>query len=175
MTHTSMLLLRGIIGIVAGILAMSWPGLTLAILVTLFAVFVLFDGAANVFSGFKRDASGDLSWPTILQGLVGIGAGIATFIWPMAVTLVLLMAIATWAVITGLLEIIGAIRLRRVLRGEWLMALAGTLSVLFGIVLFAYPGLGALTLAWALGAYAAARGLLMVGLAITHRTHAVAA
>jgi len=170
MEVSSVLLIRGIVGIVAGILAMLWPSLTIAFLVMLFGAYAFIDGVTNVIVGARRVPGRDRSWASIFQGLVGIAAGILAFIWPNITALALLLWIAAWAVVTGVFEIAAAIRLRREIRGEWLLALSGVLSIIFGVVLFAFPALGAIGLAWALGAYAAASGAVLVALAIRLRT-----
>ena len=90
--------------------------------------------------------------------------------WPNITLLALLFWIAAWAVVTGVFELVAAVRLRRVIEGEWLLALSGTLSIALGLLLFARPAIGALGLAWALGAYAVATGIVLVGLGIRLRT-----
>jgi uncharacterized membrane protein HdeD (DUF308 family) len=166
----TVLLIRGIVGIAAGILAMFWPGLTLAFLVALFGVYAFIDGVINVAVGVSRAAGHDHSWATVIQGVVGMAAGVLAFAWPNITLLVLLFWIAAWAVVTGVFELVAAVRLRRIIEGEWMLALSGTLSIALGIILFARPAIGAIGLAWALGAYAAATGIVLVGLGIRLRT-----
>jgi uncharacterized membrane protein HdeD (DUF308 family) len=95
--------------------------------------------------------------------------GVLTFVWPDMTGLVLLCLIAAWAVITGILEIVVAIELRRVIEGEWRMVLSGILSVVFGVLLAIFPGAGALGLAWLIGIYALVYGFLLIGLAFRLR------
>jgi uncharacterized membrane protein HdeD (DUF308 family) len=175
MEGTSILLFRGLVGIVAGIFAMLWPGLTIAFLVVLFGAYAFVDGVMNVALGVKRTPERDRSWATIIQGIVGIAAGVLAFVWPNITALALLLWIAAWAVVTGVLEIVAAIRLRREIKREWLLALSGVLSVVFGVLLFMFPALGAIGLAWALGAYTAASGVVLAALAIRLRTRPVLA
>lgn len=167
---SSILLIRGIVGIVAGIFAMLWPGITIVFLVLLFGAYAFIDGMANVVIGARRAPGRERSWAAILQGIVGIVAGVLAFVWPGITALALLLWIAAWAVVTGAFEIVAAVRLRREIKGEWLLALSGALSIVLGTLLFMFPALGAIGLAWALGAYAAASGIILVALAIRLRT-----
>lgn len=168
----SLLVIRGLIGITAGVLAFIWPQLTIAALVILFGFYALVDGATNLFLGIKRPhATGQRSWVTILQGIAGIVAGVLTFVWPGITALALLLLIGAWAIVTGIFEIAAAINLRKEITGEWLLVLSGVLSIVFGMILFISPGLGAIGLAWGLGAYAVASGAILVALGVRLRTH----
>src|SRR5271166_358478 len=109
-------------------------------------------------------------WALLIEGLAGIGVGIITLLWPGITALVLLYLIAFWAVVTGVFEIVAAIRLRKEIRGEWLLALSGVLSVLFGVALIVSPGAGALAVVWLIGAYAIVFGALMIALALRLRS-----
>jgi uncharacterized membrane protein HdeD (DUF308 family) len=169
-----LLLIRGIASIVIGILAVAWPGITIAVLVGIFGAYAIIDGIANLFIGFSHARAGGLSWAHVAQGLVGIGAGILTFVWPGVTALALVFFIAAWAVATGVFEIVAAIRLRRVLKGEWLLALSGVLSVAFGLLVFVFPGAGAVGIAFVLGTYAVATGVILVMLAIRLRSRLLA-
>lgn len=176
MDVSTLLIIRGVVGVVIGIIAFAWPGITIAVLVGIFGIYALVDGVTNLILGFTRSrAQQGRSWAQILQGLVGIAAGVLTFIWPGITALVLVLFIGAWAVVTGILEIVAAIRLRRVISGEWLLALSGILSIVFGILVFAFPGAGAVGISWILGAYAAAAGIVLIALGIRLRTRVLAA
>ena len=108
-------------------------------------------------------------WAVALAGVAGIIVGVLTFVWPGMAGLALLYLIAAWAILTGVLEIVAAIELRRVIEGEWLLALSGILSVVLGVLLVAFPGAGALGLAWLIGIYALVDGLLLIALAFRLR------
>ena len=166
----SFMLIRGIASIAIGILAIGWPGMTIAVLVGIFGVYAIIDGITNLFIGFSRGRAGDRAWAHVVQGLVGIGAGVLTFLWPGITALALVFFIAAWAVMTGMFEIVAAIRLRKVIQGEWLLALSGALSVAFGVLVFAFPGAGAVGIALVLGFYAIATGLILVMLGMRLRS-----
>ena len=174
MLGSTFLIVRGIVGIVAGVLAFLWPGLTIAILVGIFALYAVIDGVTNLFLGLTRSPRHERSWALVLEGVVGVTAGVLTFLWPGITALALVWFIAAWAVVTGVFEIAAAIRLRRVMTGEWLLMLSGILSIVFGILVFAFPAAGAVGIAWILGAYAASTGIILVVLGIRLRSHAIA-
>jgi len=120
--------------------------------------------------GLTKTRTHGRSWATALQGVVGIAAGVLTFMWPGVTALALVIFIGAWAIVTGIFEIAAAIRLRKVIRGEWLLALSGILSVIFGVLVFAFPGAGAVGIAWILGAYSAAAGIILIALGIRLRS-----
>jgi len=155
--HWWVILLRGLFAILFGILAFAYPGITLASLVMVYGIFVLADGLVALFGGM-----GNSLWPSLLVGLVGVAAGLLTFFYPGITALVLLYFIAAWAIVKGVFEIVIAFKLREVIQGEWALILAGALSVAFGVLVFLFPGAGALSIIWIIGAYALAFGVLLV-------------
>lgn len=164
-----LLLVRGLVAIVFALLTWAQPGVSLAALVLVFGIYVLADGLLGVWSAIAKRRDNRHWWLLLLWGLVGIVVGVMTFIMPGITGLVLLMYIAAWAVITGVLQIVAAIRLRKEIKGEWLMILSGLVSVAFGVLLFLQPGAGALAVAWMIAAYAFIFGVLMVLLAFKVR------
>lgn len=138
-----LLLLRGLVAIVFALLTWAQPGVSLAALVLVFGIYVLADGLLGVWSAIAKRRDNRHWWLLLLWGLVGIVVGVMTFIMPGITGLVLLMYIAAWAVITGVLQIVAAIRLRKEIKGEWLLILSGLVSVAFGVLLFLQPGAGA--------------------------------
>lgn len=164
-----LLLLRGLVAIVFALLTWAQPGVSLAALVLVFGIYVLADGLLGVWSAIAKRRDNRHWWLLLLWGMVGIVVGVMTFIMPGITGLVLLMYIAAWAVITGVLQIVAAIRLRKEIKGEWLMILSGLVSVAFGVLLFLQPGAGALAVAWIIAAYAFIFGVLMVLLAFKVR------
>ena len=170
MSLSSVLLIRGVVGMIAGLLAFLWPGLTIAVLVLLFGAYALIDGVTNIVIGLRREPAKGRAWATFAQGLIGVAAGALTLFFPPAAALALVFVIAAWALVTGAFEIAAAIRLRREIRGEWLLAVSGVLSVVFGALLVLFPAMGIVAIAWILGAYAAASGVILAALAIRMRT-----
>jgi uncharacterized membrane protein HdeD (DUF308 family) len=165
-----LVLLRGIAGIVFGVLTFFAPGISLAALVLLFGAYAFADGILALISAIRGRGEKERWWLVLLEGLVGIAAGIVTLLWPGITALVLLYVIAAWALVTGGLEIAAAIRLRKVITGEWLLVLSGIASVALGVILALFPGPGALALILWIGAYALVSGVLFVVLAFRLRS-----
>ena len=163
--------LRGIFGILFGVLALMWPGLTLLTLVALFAAYALLGGIASVVGAIGYRRVDDDWWVPLLLGLVSIGAAVVAVVNPVLTTLVLVMVIAANALVTGVLDIVAAVRLRRELQGEWLLALSGIASVVFGALVFMYPLAGAIALVWMVSVYAVVTGVLLLSLAVRVRAH----
>jgi uncharacterized membrane protein HdeD (DUF308 family) len=170
-----LLLLRGIAGIIFGVLAFLWPGLTLLTLIILYGAYALTGGVFAIAAAFMGGGEAGHRWWLAVMGLCGIVAGLLAFIWPGLTALVLLFFIAGWAVATGVMEIIGAIKLRKEIDNEWMLILSGVLSVLFGVAIAIMPGAGALALVWVIGAYAIVSGVLYCVLAFELRGHSHAA
>jgi uncharacterized membrane protein HdeD (DUF308 family) len=138
-----MLVLRGVAALLFGILAFTRPGITLGALVLLFGIYALVDGVLALVAVFSRH-SGAPRWMLALEGIAGLAAAAAAFFVPGLTAMTLLYLIAGWAMITGILEIIAAIALRKQLTGEFWLILSGIASFLFGVLLVARPGAGAL-------------------------------
>jgi uncharacterized membrane protein HdeD (DUF308 family) len=162
--------LRGLVAVLFGIAAFVWPGITLWALVAIFGAYALVDGIFAVIEAFRRDVVGERWWALLFEGFVGIAIGILTFAWPRLTAMGLLYLIAFWAIVTGVFEVITAIRLRHEIRGEWMMALIGVLSVAFGFLLVAFPLTGALSVVLIIGSYAVAIGVLMIALGFKLRS-----
>lgn len=162
--------LRGVLAILFGVFAIMWPGLTLLSLIVLFAVYVLLSGAASVIGAMRMRKHDEDWWLPLLLGLVSIGAGVIAIMHPELTTLVLVLVIGANALITGVLDIATAIRLRKTIRNEWLMILSGAVSIVFGVLVFLFPAAGALALVWLISLYAFVTGLLMFVLAMRLRT-----
>jgi uncharacterized membrane protein HdeD (DUF308 family) len=163
------LALRGLCAVIFGILAFIWPGITLGVLVLLYGAFALIDGVLSIIAAIAKGKGGETSgrpgWELVLVGLLGIAAGVLTFTWPGITALVLLYLIAAWAIVSGIFEIIAAIKLRKEIEGEWWLALTGILSVIFGVMLIAQPGAGAIAVVWLIGLYALIFGIFLLALA----------
>ncbi|HEY3358932.1 MAG TPA: HdeD family acid-resistance protein [Polyangia bacterium] len=164
------LALRGAAGVIFGVLTFVAPAASLFALVVLFGVYALVDGGFNLVMAY-RDARGGRRWGVLVfEGIVSVAAGVVTLIWPGISALALLFVIASWAIVTGAFEIAAAIRLRKQIRHEWLLALSGALSVVFGVLLFLRPGAGALAVTVLIGAYAVVFGALLMGLGFRLRS-----
>jgi len=160
--HWWLFVVRGVLAIAFGIVALIWPGPTTYVLVLLFGAFALVDGIFAAAAGITFHKYFERWWAVLLEGLAGILLGILTFFWPGITALALLFFIAAWAVITGIFEILAAIQFRRVIPGEWAMILTGLFSITFGILLFVFPAVGALGLVWLIGIYAIANGIVQI-------------
>ncbi len=168
--HWWVIALRGLAAVLFGVLAFVWPGMTLAVLVLLFGAYALVDGILAIVVAARGGTDHRLSMR--LEGVVGALAGLATLVFPGLTALVLLYIIAFWAVLTGVLEVVAAVRLRRAITNEWGLIIGGVLSVLFGIVLIASPGVGALAVVFVIAAYAVLFGVTLLMLSWRLRSHA---
>jgi uncharacterized membrane protein HdeD (DUF308 family) len=156
------LVLRGIAGILFGVLAFMWPGITLTALVFLFGAYALVDGAFSIVAGIKSHGEYNRWWLLLIEGCLSVAAGVFAFFIPAMTAFILLILIASWAIVTGIFEIAAAIQLRKVITGEWMLALSGALSVVFGFLLFYNPAGGALAVVWLIGAYSVVFGILLL-------------
>jgi uncharacterized membrane protein HdeD (DUF308 family) len=161
---------QGIAAILFGLLTFLWPGITLTALVLLFGAYALIDGVLSIVAAVTRQRARGPWWALILKGVLGIIAAGVTVIFPGLAALALLYVIAAWALVTGAFQVAAAIKLRKYLEKEWLLALAGVLSMVFGILLMVFPGAGALALVLWVGAYMFVSGGLLVVLGLRLRT-----
>jgi len=167
-----LLLLRGIASIVFGVLAFAWPGLTIISLVIVYGAYALVDGLFSLYAAISGGSAAAPRWWLAVVGIAGVLAGIISFAVPGVVALWLLLLIGAWAIVSGIFEIVGAVRLRKEIDNEWMLILHGAITVLFGVLLMAMPGPGALALVWMIGAYAIAGGIILAALAFRLRKHA---
>ncbi len=165
-----LMLLRGIVAVIFGILTFLAPAISLAALVLAFGAYAFADGVLSIVSAVRRRGLHERWGLLLLEGVAGVAAGIVTFFWPGMTALVLLYLIAAWSLVTGALEIAAAIRLRKVIRHEWLLALAGIVSIAFGVLLALFPGPGALALTLWIGAYALVFGAIVIATSIRLRS-----
>ncbi|OZI62031.1 HdeD family acid-resistance protein [Bordetella genomosp. 11] len=166
------LVARGLIAIVFGVLALMWPTLTLLVLVAMFAAYAVLSGAAAVAGAWRaRTAGKGLGelWMIAILGVVAIACGIIAVVWPAITALALVLIMGINALITGILDIAVAIRYRDTVRHTWLMVLAGIVSIIFGAGVLVYPGAGALALVWMISIYAIASGILLLAMGIHAR------
>lgn len=166
-----LILLRGIAAVIFGLLTFAWPGLTLFTLIIFYGVFALTDGVFALIAAVKSGAPAPRWW-LALVGVLGIGAGVVTLMWPGVTGIALLYLIAGWAIASGIFQIVGAIRLRKEIEDEWLLGLSGVVSVVFGLLILAFPGAGALGIAFAIGAFAVLHGVFLIALSLRLKKHA---
>jgi uncharacterized membrane protein HdeD (DUF308 family) len=150
--------------LIFGLLAFMWPGITLTALVFLFGAYALVDGAFAIVAGIRAPKEYKRWWLLLIEGILSVFAGVIAFTVPGITALVLLGMIAGWAIITGVLEVVAAIQMRKYITGEWLLVLSGVASLLFGVALLINPGAGALAVVWIIGAYAVVFGILLLAL-----------
>jgi uncharacterized membrane protein HdeD (DUF308 family) len=162
--------LRGVVALIFGVLTIFRPGVTLAALILLFGAYAIVNGIFTVVVAIAHHR-GEPHWVSLLvSGVLSVALGIVAFVMPRLTALSLLYIIAAWAIVTGVSEVATAIRLRRVITGEWLLVIAGVLSVLFGVFLVLFPGAGALAVTLWIGTYAVMLGILLIALAFRLRS-----
>ena len=161
--------LRGVLAIAFGVVAFLSPGLGIGVLVGMFAAYAIIDGVGSLIAGVSGRGRDRNWWLEILEGIVGVVAGVFAIVFPGIAAEALVLVIAAWAIVTGIVEIATAIRLREQIKGEGWLALAGVASILFGIVLILFPGAGALSLVWLIGSFAFVFGVFLVLLGLRLR------
>jgi uncharacterized membrane protein HdeD (DUF308 family) len=155
--HWWVVLLRGILAILFGVLAYTWPGLTALVLVTLWGIYALIDGVFAIIAGIRG------KWTSlVLLGILGIAAGIVALVWPGLTAVSLLWVLAIWIIVAGAMQVSAAIRLRKEVQGEWLWILSGLLMIALGLVFFTRPGAGILSVTWLIASLAIVWGILLV-------------
>jgi uncharacterized membrane protein HdeD (DUF308 family) len=166
------LALRGAAAIVLGILAFLWPGITLTVLVWFFAAYLLVDGVFAILAGLRAAEAHERWWPLAIEGALDLLAGAIALLWPALALLTFIYIAAFWAILTGLVMVMAALR-RRSARGMRFLLAGGVLSLAWGIVVIVWPIAGELALAWWIGAYALLFGLFMLsfGLQMRRRFH----
>ena len=163
------LMLRGVLAIVFGVLTWRQPEISVTLLILFFGAYILADGVLGVYSAVAGRKDHDDWWVLLIWALISVGVGVLTFLAPGITALALLFYIAIWAIATGVLQILAGIRLRKQIQGEWLLILGGLASVIFGVFMMAQPVAGALAMAWLIALYAVLFGVLLVLLALRVR------
>jgi uncharacterized membrane protein HdeD (DUF308 family) len=157
-----MLLVRGVAAVLFGIAVLVWPDIALTVLVLLWGAYALVDGGFAIVMGVQGRTHYRDWWVTVLEGVVSIIAGIVALLWPGVTAVAMLYVVAAWAIITGVLEIVAAIQLRKEISGEFWLGLGGVLSVGLGVLLAVYPGAGMVSLLVVLGIYAIVFGVALI-------------
>jgi len=163
---------RGVAGILFGLVTLMWPAATLLLLVALFAAYAMIGGIAAVVGVWRsrnaQQSTGN-GWMIVLLGMVAIASGIIALIWPGVTALALVLIMGVNALIAGVIDVSVAVRLRRVIRGAWMMVLAGIVSIIFGVAVLVFPSAGALALVWLISVYAIVTGVLLLAMGIQAR------
>ncbi|MGB7159927.1 MAG: HdeD family acid-resistance protein [Tepidisphaeraceae bacterium] len=171
--HWWAFVVRGIAAILFGLLTFIMPTMALMTLVFVFGFYALTDGVLSIAAAFRRTGPAQTPWWALLiSGLVSVLAGLLAFFMPGKTAVVLLYLIAAWAIVMGIISIIAAITLRKLISGEWVLILSGLLSIAFGVLMLARPGLGALAVVLWIGAYAVVFGAMLIGLGFELRKFA---
>ncbi len=166
----SALAIRAVVAIVFGILVLLWPSLTLRVLLVLFAAYVLIDGLVTLGGGLRMQEDRTRRWIVLLKGCVEIVAGIVALFWPGITATTLLYVIALWAIASGVLDVVSAVRLREAGAGGMLLAIAGVVTVVFGLLLFVSPAAGALAAVLLIGVFGIVYGVLLLAFAFLLRS-----
>ena len=166
------LALRGTAAIIFGIIALFWPPAAVAALVAVFGAYALVDGIFNLVAAVRAGRFGQRWGALLFEGIVSLLVGLLTFFFPGVTALALVLWVGAWSLVTGVAEVVAAIKLRQQIEGEWLLALSGILSIAFAVLLFISPLIGAIAIAIWIGAYAVVFGALLVGLALRLRSWA---
>lgn len=165
------ILLRGVAGIAFGAMAIAWPGITLVVLVVMWGAWAFVDGIAALVTAWQARDRGTPVWPLVVIGVLGIAAGLVTVLAPAIAGTALLAFIAAWAIVTGVFQVVHAVRVRKAIDHEWLLILSGILSVLIGVFILLYPASGALAIVWVIAAWSIVSGALLVGAALRLRKY----
>ena len=157
-----MAILRGCAAVLFGVATLVLPAITLLVLIALFSIYVLIDGVLSLIASFRMALRHDPWLGLLVRGILGVAVGIIGFRAPGLTAISLLYVIAAWSIATGILELVMAFEVRKEIRGEWVMALTGVLSIIFGLLLAAIPGIGLATLVWMVGFYAIVYGGFLI-------------
>jgi uncharacterized membrane protein HdeD (DUF308 family) len=169
-TSTSLILL-GILAVIVGLIAIAWPGVTILALVILFAIYAFIDAGLQVMRGFSSDRAGPIIGHLLLA-LLSLAAGLFAIAWPGPTALVLVLIFGIWAFVGGFFEIGQAFAAGEGAGTRLLFLIGGLVSILFGIVVFAHPGIGAVTLALLFGLFSLIYGFQRIFMGVEmHRTH----
>lgn len=154
---------RGVLAILFGLIAFFWPNLSFLLLILTFGAYAMADGVFAMLAGVVSSKYSSRWWVFLLEGVVSFAAGLIAILRPDLAASVLIALLAAWAIVTGALEIAAAIRLRREITNEWMLALGGFASIALGVLLFFQPATGGLVLTLLIGAYALVFGILLLG------------
>src|SRR5262252_4669255 len=161
---------RGVIGVLFGLVAFARPGAMAFSMVLVFGCYAFISGIATVIASARSGRAGESWGALLLEGLLAIAVGAVALLWPASTALAFVWLIGAWALASGILEIVSAIRLRKVIDHEWALGIAGAVSIAFGLLMFYRPVAGGLAVVWWLGAYALLFGVLQLVLGFRLRS-----
>lgn len=174
------MILRGVVSVLFGILALAWPGPGLLAIAFLYGAYAFSDGILAITTGIRRGKQHESWGLPIVEGILGVGAGIITVLWPGITLLVLSILVGVWALSTGVLEVLAALNLRNYFpeasgAGRVLLGVAGLLSIALGVIIFMMPAMGAITLLTLVASYSIIFGMILMGLGFRlHRERKIA-
>lgn len=161
--------IRGVFAILFGLAAILWPGIAFATLVLLFGAFAFASGVFTTWTALSLRSRKQNAGAFLLQGLFGIAVGVIALFWPFLTAGAVILLIAAWALVSGLIEVAAALRLRRELEDEWMLLFSGALSILLGLFFGFFPEAGIWVIAWIIGIYAVAVGIALIQLSMRLR------
>jgi len=162
------LMIRGLIALAIGVVALAWPGVTVLALVVIFAVYAFIAAGLQALQAFSGRTAGPV-FGHLLLGLIDTAAGVIALAWPAPTALVLVLVVASWAIVTGALEVLAAFRSGEEAGTRAMFILGGVASIAFGVLLFARPGIGAISLALLFGLFNLISGTWLLGRGIELR------
>ena len=165
-----LLVLRGLLTLIFGFLAILWPGPTLEVFAYIFGAYMLVDGVFALLAMLSGRAHGSHWLAFLVEGVTGVIIGILALLHPGLAVEAIIYLIAAWAIVTGVFQIVEAIMLRRYIEGVFWLAVTGLVSILLGVLLITNPFAGAIALTWILGIYAIIAGVMLIGLGFQLRT-----
>jgi uncharacterized membrane protein HdeD (DUF308 family) len=171
-SHWWMVLLRGLAAIAFGIVALIWPAMTLLTLVLVYGIFAIADGVLSIIGAITDREKSSSTWLLALVGVLGIIAGTLALVWPAFIAVGLVLYVGLWAIFRGVVDVVTAVRLRKDIPNEWMLALSGVLSIVFGFLIFMAPVVGLLAVIWVIAFCAILEGLLLCSLAFRLRGRA---
>ena len=167
-SSSTSLIMLGILAVIAGIIALAWPGITVLALVILFAVYAFIDAGLQAMRAFSSGTAGPV-FGHLFLGLIDLAAGVIALVWPGPTALVLVLIVGIWALIGGLFEIFAAFGAGETAGTRALFILGGLVSIAFGVVLFARPSIGAFTLALLFGLFSIIYGISEITMGVQVR------
>ncbi len=165
-----LLVIRGVAALIFGALALAWPEAVVEVLVMIFGAFFLVDGLLLSIYAFRNRMNMGPWFGLLITGLVGVAAGAVALLWPGVTAVAFVLLFAIWAIVSGLLQTMIAMPMRRHLNGGWLWVLAGMLTLVVGLIVFFWPRVGLIALTWLIGIYAILYGLFNVWLGMSVKT-----